>query len=286
MADPRRIPATRYYRRFMKPLGWRYSAHLLFWQQNGVETSLALRRRADQGDFTGEEMEAMQAVHPHLAVALARVQVFEWESERRRLLESFYRFKPEAVLFLNWNLDVLYASHEAMVLCADWNLGATHARAYAPQAVFSPPPELLAVCETLKFEWGRRQAVSPDQKTALTLPARSERHGGEAAITLQCADRGAEGRPVFVIRLRPVQGGPDGKCTAVERQRLLGLLSPGERELAELVSVGLSNKEVATRVNKTVGSVKVQLSGVFQKLRVNSRTQLALRLSVGSDSCP
>ena len=42
---PEKIPATRYYRRVMIPFGWRYSAHLLFWREEKVETSIALRRR-------------------------------------------------------------------------------------------------------------------------------------------------------------------------------------------------------------------------------------------------
>ena len=56
------------------------------------------------------------------------------------------------------------------------------------------------------------------------------------------------------------------------------LLTPGERELASLVRAGLTNKEIAAELKKTEGSVKVQLSGIFQKLRVNSRAKLIVAL--------
>jgi DNA-binding NarL/FixJ family response regulator len=45
-----------------------------------------------------------------------------------------------------------------------------------------------------------------------------------------------------------------------------------------LVYAGLSNKEIAARLKRSEGGVKVQLSGVFQKLRVNSRAKLMVAL--------
>jgi DNA-binding NarL/FixJ family response regulator len=48
--------------------------------------------------------------------------------------------------------------------------------------------------------------------------------------------------------------------------------------LVGLVCSGLTNKEIAVQLRKTEGSVKVQLSGVFAKLRVHSRTQLVVAL--------
>eukprot|EP01031_Cornospumella_fuschlensis_P049149 gene49149-60161_t len=121
--QPDKIPDTRYYQRYMTPLGWRYSAHMLFWRDAEVETSFALRRRADQGDFTDMEMDTLRTLHPQIAVAFERVKLFEGERRRRRLLENFYRAKPEAVLFLDWDLTLLYASQEGLSLCAVWNLG-------------------------------------------------------------------------------------------------------------------------------------------------------------------
>ena len=62
------------------------------------------------------------------------------------------------------------------------------------------------------------------------------------------------------------------------QDRLLHQLSPGEREMATLVCAGLTNKEIAAELKKTEGSVKVQLSGIYQKLHVNSRAKLIVAL--------
>jgi DNA-binding CsgD family transcriptional regulator len=56
------------------------------------------------------------------------------------------------------------------------------------------------------------------------------------------------------------------------------LLAPHERAVAELVARGLNNEQIALRLGLQVDSVKKYLTGVYQKVGVRSRTQLALRL--------
>lgn len=280
VSDPRKIDRAPYYRRYMSRYDWRYSAHLLFWHGRGVETSFALRRRAEQGDFTPHEMRTLEAVHPHIKVAFDRMKIFEQERQRRRLLEGFYRAKPDAVLFLDWNLEPIYVSQDALALCAVWNLGYERARSYTPQAVFAIPDEIRAACDELRREWQARPSGSlPVEGNAPTRHVFSRQPGHEALITLRPEKNGTLTKPVFVARLRvsesaePVMTRPDASS-----DRLLRQLSPGERELAQLVCAGLTNKEIAAQLNKTEGSVKVQLSGVFQKLRVNSRAKLIVAL--------
>lgn len=53
-------------------------------------------------------------------------------------------------------------------------------------------------------------------------------------------------------------------------------LSKREREVAELVVTGVSNKDVAEQLNITVRTVKEHLSSIFQKLEINDRLQLIL----------
>lgn len=58
----------------------------------------------------------------------------------------------------------------------------------------------------------------------------------------------------------------------------LGLLSPEEQRIVRLVCAGLSNAEIAARLDKRVGTVKNQLSSAYRKLGVKSRTMLVIRL--------
>jgi two-component system nitrate/nitrite response regulator NarL len=54
-------------------------------------------------------------------------------------------------------------------------------------------------------------------------------------------------------------------------------LAPRERQLIGFVRKGLRNREIAEQLGVTEGTVKVYLHGVFEKLGVSSRTELAIR---------
>jgi DNA-binding NarL/FixJ family response regulator len=57
-----------------------------------------------------------------------------------------------------------------------------------------------------------------------------------------------------------------------------GGLTPGERRVAELVAAGLSNKQIAAQLYLSVATVDTHLRGVYSKLGIHSRAQLAGRL--------
>lgn len=61
------------------------------------------------------------------------------------------------------------------------------------------------------------------------------------------------------------------------RNRDAPSLSPRERQLINLVRKGLRNREIAEQLGVTEGTIKVYLHAVFEKLGVNSRTELAIR---------
>lgn len=58
-------------------------------------------------------------------------------------------------------------------------------------------------------------------------------------------------------------------------ERGFALLTERERQIMHLVSEGLSNKEIARRLNVTDGTIKVHLHHIFQKLDISNRTSLA-----------
>lgn len=277
MEDRRKIPQSRYYQRFMKPAGWRYSAHLLFWQGGEVNTSFAIRRRAEQGDFTPEDLSLLTTLHPHIGAALDRLDAYEGERRTRLLLESYYRAQPEAVMFLDWDLHVIYTSLEASRLCAVWNFGADEARRYNSQAVFALPSGVSGACEEIKASLlisGTEQ--SPNAPLApRTLTIQSAAGDCEAVVTLRRDGRGTHSRPVFLVRFKEAAAGSEGQSNS---RHLLAQLTPAERELATLICEGLPNKLIALKLHKTEGSVRVQISGIYQKLRVGSRSQLIIAL--------
>lgn len=60
---------------------------------------------------------------------------------------------------------------------------------------------------------------------------------------------------------------------------LLKQLTPAEQEIVSLLRRGLSNKEIAYMLDKSVKTVKAQLTTVYRKFAVRSRSRLLAKLS-------
>ena len=71
--------------------------------------------------------------------------------------------------------------------------------------------------------------------------------------------------------------GLDPDALAVDRYA--GLLSPREREIAEWVSRGARNKEIAWELGLAEGTVKLHISRAFKKLGVGNRVGLSRLLA-------
>ena len=59
---------------------------------------------------------------------------------------------------------------------------------------------------------------------------------------------------------------------------LLDRLTPAERLVAVHVAQGLSNKEISSAIGRAEPTIKHQISAAMQKLGVQSRCQLIVRL--------
>ena len=53
-------------------------------------------------------------------------------------------------------------------------------------------------------------------------------------------------------------------------------LTPRERDVLACLTVGKSNREIATELNLAVTTVKSHLSSIYKKLGVSNRTQAAI----------
>jgi DNA-binding NarL/FixJ family response regulator len=83
------------------------------------------------------------------------------------------------------------------------------------------------------------------------------------------------GARVYAARTRDELGRISGRSPSG------GVLTPTEQRIAQLVAEGRSNKEVAAAMFVTAKTVETNLSRIYAKLGIHSRTELARRLAEG-----
>jgi two-component system nitrate/nitrite response regulator NarL len=94
-----------------------------------------------------------------------------------------------------------------------------------------------------------------------------------AESLLSCLDAVSRGEPWFDEKLQDRLGlTADGLAVASP----FSVLSPREREVADLVAKGLRNRDIAAALGISEGTVKVHLYRVYERLGISSRTELAI----------
>ncbi len=265
-----------FYRRYMAPQKCDYGVTLLFWKRQRLIGAIAIVRTPKQGDFSPAEMELLRQLYPQLLAALRRIESLERERSVRADLEEFLRRLPLPTIVLRWNLKPIYHNNAARDFCAVWEKGPEEAR--RTKAKSSMPSEILERCRALKEKW---RTAKPQGRAPRRVDFKEEEvtHPREphlrATIHLKQINSVGVAGPHFLIACEDL-------CQTAQRSPRLSLFRlPGiarltrrEREVAQLVCEGQSNKEIAQNACLSLPTVKKHLHSVFRKLQVPSRTRL------------
>lgn len=65
----------------------------------------------------------------------------------------------------------------------------------------------------------------------------------------------------------------------VEESNMMQQLSSRQREISQMVALGMSNKEIAKHADITEQTVKTHLKTIYEKLNVNTRLELAIMVN-------
>lgn len=277
--DPGELKRTPFFRNYLAPGGWHHLVCQLYWRGNTVCSQIAIRRKREQGDFTPDEIARLEQLHPHIETVLNKLLTLEEERARRRWLEVFNDQLPFALMSLNWELEPVFANKQAFEHCAAWNYGSKDARRYHARAVFHAPAPIISACASLKAQWLERQVLrrgSTEQKPPLTV-SHSLEPGLTANITMQLDNACPTANPGFLVHLQSCTTSPSRDSLAAHS--MLEGLTPAERELVRFVCQGLGNRDIAEKLGKSVKTVKSQLTSVYKKLNVSSRSRLLAGLA-------
>lgn len=100
---------------------------------------------------------------------------------------------------------------------------------------------------------------------------------GAEEILVECLDAVCGG--ARWIEKAMLQKALDLSLAGDEAKDPLGLLSTRERAVARLVAQGWRNRDIGDELGITEGTVKVYLHGIYEKLRIANRTELAVLIS-------
>ncbi|MCC5841014.1 MAG: helix-turn-helix transcriptional regulator [Opitutales bacterium] len=289
VGPPETFHASTFYQRFAAREGWDKGLSGLFWHKQEVRAMFSLYRAPDQPDFTAADVPPFRSLMRHIGIAVERVQRLDREENIRKSLETFTRTMPLPLVLIDWERAVVFANRAAYESAANWNYGEEKARLYNSRDCFKVPTVILQQIDVLKKGI---QATEP-KILASSLPppvtvTDPRNNAWKARVETVRIGRDSLARPGFFIQFIDPEGDaePNGESLADNREgprlsaarlRALSSLTPAERELVRYVCKGMSNREIARALNKSILTVKTQLNSIFQKLNIARRTQIVAR---------
>lgn len=260
-----------YYKKVLLPLDSEYGASVVAWRDTTWLATLTVMRNKEQGDFSDEQMQELQALQPHFASVVRRMA----KNQETRLVDSslrhFMSSLPTATLVLDWNLKVMHYNSIASQLCSQWKSGVQTSFFKVPRRL-QVPGDILAELERMRpsivtQKWGQgpggRRSLHFDYCNPTTpwlsasiefLPSRS--------LSLS--------KGTFLVTLKEEQASNRGGNLPDQ----INQLTKRERECALLAAQGLHNRDIANKLGKSEITVRNQLSSIYRKLGIDTRHKL------------
>ena len=279
---------TEYFRRVLEPERWRDNMAVCFRSEDNIDGVFWLKRGIDDPPFTEEEAGVFKRYYPWMQAAMRRVRLLADTQARNLDIAAGLFDIPVATFLLDWDLLLQQHNAAAARACAAWRLGPREARAIKIPRMKTAgvPEEIFAACRELKSKWigfrvghdgvllGDLPAGAPGvYRSTLKNPAHPQL---EATVTMLRPSTLRLAMPSFLVRIHETNTESilDGGTEDVRLVRLLARLTQAERALVPFVAKGMSDKEIAIALSKSVPTIKNQLRSVYEKLRVPNRARL------------
>ncbi len=279
VAPASELAGTPFHERVMRREGWDKILCVASWGGRELQGTLNFHRGAGLADFSSREMRLAEAFQPHFQTALTRVLAYEEAGHLAAHFASMLEEVPIGLLLLDWDLRPLWYNGEAAHVCAVWNHGERRAAALNPRRAFRVPPALARACAEMRGAWAaaggarRGQAQAPRVLSVAGL-------GLHAQLAVRALGANPLLQPAFQVQLdyrRP--RGDRHRPLSPGQVALLARLSKREREVAMRVREGLRTGEIAAELGRSPHTIKVQISSIFAKLGVASRSRVAMLLN-------
>jgi DNA-binding CsgD family transcriptional regulator len=260
-----------FYKKLLRRCEAEYGASVVAWRDTTWLATLTVMRNREQGDFSDEQMQELQALQPHFACVVRRMA----KNQETRLIDfslrHFMSSLPTATLILDWNLKVMHYNSIASHLCSRWKDGG-RASFFKPPRRLQVPGDILAELERMRpsimaQKWGQ----VPGGRRSLQLEYHHpSKQWLSASIEFLPSRSLALSKGTFLVTLKE----EDALNRSGSLSDKIDQLSRRERECALLAAEGLHNRDIASKLGKSEITVRNQLSSIYRKLGIDTRHKL------------
>lgn len=260
---------SEYYADWLHPQGIERAANICIASEKTFVANMSLMRKTDR-EFSAEDVRLLQAITPHLQRGLRlHHELFAARAQREELTDVLDRM-PVAVMLLNAEGEVTYATRRAEIVLAANDGLAVHQK----RLELSSARATAELRELVGQASGRNRAAPRHAGGAFLCERRSLRAPYELLIT---PIGSAEAKRVAIFITDPAA--IRSHETSVWRD--LYHLTPTEILVATAILTDATVEDVARSLGVTRNTVKTHMKRILAKTETSNRAQLVQRLLSG-----
>jgi DNA-binding CsgD family transcriptional regulator len=258
---------SEYYNDFLKHQSLHFE--MVIYLKSGDRRSgvVALFRPKNAANFSPEERVKAELLVPYLAGALEKTAVLEQINKSEKIVQSVTSdLSNKGIIILDENLEMTYQNEEAIKILPPLCQGGGDKE----KTLDRLPQQLSLRCQELKKSISLKEPVNTYGEQYNQLISVKEQ---QVLIRMQLLN-GGENSPFFLIYLEPNKP----LFSSSQFMNKIGL-TRREAEVVNLLSLGLRNFEISSKLFISEYTVENHLKSIYQKMGVKNRTSLIHRLT-------
>lgn len=254
-----------YYQKWALPQGIKEAVVARIFDDAGWTCYMASNRTPEQGPYTQEEVERLNALIPFIEKTV-RASASLAESDKNELraksLVNTFRF-PAAVLTEYGELWAM--NHPMQIFLQQQPHLFIEQNSLKLENQHKDKSLNIGILQTAKRASGINMEISDSDCIQLT---------DDTSIGFHALVESHQGQPTFLGVMVYVITPKYTSTPSLERLKLLFHFTQTEAEICQLIAQGLLPKQIASLKNKSTYTVREQLSGVFKKTGCSSQVSL------------
>ena len=266
-----------YYNSFLRPQNLLGELIIRLYSQDGVYGAISLQRSREHPNFIKKDTQKASLLVPYLNNIFETANRFSKNNEERLLLEQWMESCPEGIMLLDSEFKSLYLNSKAKLFCLLISGISEKALTGDDATDVSVPRIIMQDCMNIAARHDNNDSVQNHSNRIINIKP-DKRYYLQYFSTVWATN--ALPVPRFVVFLNELTRYGDNLEPFLNTEERL---SAREEVIAQYAATGLSNKQIADKLNISPYTVQNHLKSIFEKTGLDSRTKLAKMLKYSDD---
>jgi len=256
-----------YYREYLQHINWFGELVIRLCTHDGFWGTISLTRSPNQPYFSRSDVQKAELLLPYLLNTFEATMFFSKINGERKAFEQWMESRPEGIVLLDSKINPIFFNNKAKQICGPLS-GQKQELLQKTQNNDMILPKLITEdCKSLVDSYDTKPCFFHNR---IISTQDGDRYYIKYTLINQTYKDAIQ--PYFIIHMNSLSRRDDETGVVLFKDHGL---TEREETIAHYTGLGLTNKEIGTKLGISTFTVQTHIRNIFQKMGINTRSQLA-----------